>query len=118
MLDSLIVHAVIGPSAFLIGFSKGGLGGMMGAFITALIAQVLPVEVAIGMLLPLLIIGDFFAVTAHWKKWDGRIVRMLIPGSLLGVLAATLFISNVAVDTLRMILGILIASTRVCSTRS
>lgn len=38
MCDSLIVHAVIDLSAFLIGFSKGGLGGMMGAFITALIA--------------------------------------------------------------------------------
>jgi uncharacterized membrane protein YfcA len=55
---------------------------MMGALITALMALVLPVDVAIGMLLPLLIIGDFFAVIVHWRKWRVGLIRVLIPGAL------------------------------------
>lgn len=80
----------------------------MGALITALMALVLPAQVAIGMLLPMLIVGDMFAVTAHWRKWDRWIVRLLIPGAALGTLIATLFISSVSVDTLRTTLGVLI----------
>lgn len=80
----------------------------MGALITALMALFLPVQVAIGMLLPMLIVGDVFAVTAHWRKWDRRIVRLLIPGAVLGNLIAVLFISSVSVDTLRTTLGVLI----------
>jgi uncharacterized membrane protein YfcA len=106
--DSVLVNFVIGLSAFLIGLSKGGLGGMMGALITALMALVLPAQVAIGMLLPMLMVGDAFAVTAHWRRWNGRIVRLLIPGAALGTLVATLFIAGVSTDTLRSALGVLI----------
>jgi uncharacterized membrane protein YfcA len=108
MDDPIVVNSVIGLSAFLIGLSKGGLGGMMGALITALMALVMPAEVAIGMLLPMLIVGDVFAVTAHWRRWDSRIVRLLIPGAALGTLVATLFITSISTDTLRLVLGVLI----------
>jgi uncharacterized membrane protein YfcA len=106
----LLARIVIALCAFLIGFSKGGLGGMMGALITALIALVMPVDRAIGMLLPMLIIGDVFALAAHWRKWESRIVRLLLPGTVLGVLAATLFIGSVSTETLRTTLGILIVT--------
>ena len=108
-IDQVQGPIVIGLSAFLVGFSKGGVGGMMGALITALMALVLPVNVAIGMLLPLLIIGDIFAVWVHWRKWEGRLIRILIPGALLGTLIAMLFITSVSVDVLRKTLGVLIA---------
>lgn len=109
MNDGMLISAVIGLSAFLVGFSKGGVGGMMGALITALLALVLPVDVAIGMLLPLLIVGDVFAVGVHWRKWEGGLIRILIPGALLGTLIATLFITSVSVDVLRKALGVIIA---------
>ena len=80
----------------------------MGALITALMALVLPAQVAIGMLLPMLMVGDVFAVAAHWRKWDRRIVRLLIPGAIVGTLVATVFISSVSVDTLRTTLGLLV----------
>jgi uncharacterized membrane protein YfcA len=110
MTDPLIFRAVIALGAFFIGFSKGGLGGMMGALITALIALVTPVDQAIGMLLPMLLVGDVFAMAAHWKQWDLKIVRLLVPGTILGVLGATLFINYVSVETLRRTLAVLIAA--------
>ena len=108
MDEAILVNAVIGVSAFLIGISKGGLGGMMGALITALMALVLPAQIAIGMLLPMLMVGDVFAVAAHWSRWEVRIVRLLVPGALGGTVVATLFITSVSVDTLRTTLGVLI----------
>jgi hypothetical protein len=45
----------------MIGFAKGGFGGMV-ALLTPIFALVLPVASAIGVLLPMLMVGDVFAV--------------------------------------------------------
>jgi uncharacterized membrane protein YfcA len=108
MHEQAFVYIVMGLSAFLIGFSKGGLGGMMGALVTALMALVLPVDVAIGSLLPLLIFGDIIAVALHWRKWDSRVVRLLIPGAIMGSILAMIFITNVSVETLQASMGVVI----------
>jgi uncharacterized membrane protein YfcA len=51
--------------AFLIGLSKGGLGGNTGALITPMVALVVPMEQAVGLLLPILMLADVFAIAAH-----------------------------------------------------
>ncbi len=108
MPPDLLYYSVLALSAFLIGFSKGGLGGMMGAFITALTALILPADQALGVLLPLLIVGDVFAVATYWRKWDRRIVWLLIPGALIGVTLAMIVLRNVSSEQLRTLLGIII----------
>jgi uncharacterized membrane protein YfcA len=78
------VWVIIGLAAFLIGLGKGGLGGMVGALVTAMIAVVLPPVQVIGLVLPLLIVGDLFAVIAHWGKWDRDIILQLVPSAIIG----------------------------------
>ncbi len=91
----------------LIGLSKGGLGGLLGATATPLMALVMPADQVIGLLLPLLMIADIFAVASHWRKWDWRLVVLLLPGALVGVVVGTVFIENAPTHTLRVIIGVI-----------
>lgn len=91
----------------LIGLSKGGLGGLMGAMATPLMALVMPADQVIGLLLPVLMIADLFAVASHWRKWEWRHVWLLLPGSLLGVVVGTVFIQNAPTQLLRTIIGVI-----------
>jgi uncharacterized membrane protein YfcA len=99
---------IIALAAFLIGLGKGGLGGMVGALVTAMIALVLPPDQVIGLVLPLLIVGDFFAVMAHWRKWDRSITMQLIPGAVLGVLLATFILYRISGEGLQLALGVIV----------
>ncbi len=109
MLDNqLAFFLVVAIACFLTGLSKGGLGGMMGAIITPLLALVIPIELAIGLLLPILILGDAFALAAHWRRWDTRRAFVLLSGALIGVTLGTLVLTNVSTLALRRGLGILV----------
>lgn len=91
----------------MIGLSKGGLGGTLGALATPLMALVMPANRVIGLLLPVLMLADVFAVAWHWRRWDGRLLRLLLPGSLVGVALGMLFLSRVSPDVLKLALGII-----------
>lgn len=93
--------------AFMIGMSKGGLGGTLGALATPLMALVMPANLVIGLLLPVLMYADIFAVAMHWRHWDRKLVLLLIPASLIGVIAGAIFLSRVSPNTLKLVLGII-----------
>ncbi len=76
-----------GIAAFLVGFSKTGLTGL-GILIVPLMAAVFPGKESTGALLPMLILGDLFAVAwyrqhAQWKIVL-RLLPWIVPGLLLG----------------------------------
>jgi len=94
--------------ALIIGLSKGGLGGTLGALATPLMALVMPADQVIGLVLPVLMLADVFAVALHWRRWNARLVWLLIPGSILGVTVGTFFITNAPTRTLQVALGVII----------
>lgn len=93
--------------AFLISLSKGGLGGMAGTLSTPLMALVMPVNQVLGLLLPIMLLADVFAIALHWRKWNGRLVWLLIPGAVIGVTIGTYFIANVSTNVLKIGLAII-----------
>lgn len=103
-----MLYFVAASVALLIGLSKGGLGGTMGTLAAPLLALVLPTDQVIGLLLPILMFADVFAVAFHWRHWNRRLVVLLVPGSVIGVTIGTYFITNVPTETLQMLLGIII----------
>jgi uncharacterized membrane protein YfcA len=105
---SIYFYIVVGLAALFVGFSKGGLGGMLGSVPTPLVALVVPVDLAIGLVLPMFMIGDLFAVSFHWRHWNGRLVMYLIPGAALGVVLGTAVITRLDTEALRTGLGIVI----------
>ncbi len=107
MLDLTPFLLMAALVAFLIGLSKGGLGGTLGALATPLMALVMPANKVIGLLLPVLMYADLFAVALHWRRWDRRIILLLVPASLIGVIAGTVFLSRVSANTLKLVLGVI-----------
>jgi uncharacterized membrane protein YfcA len=100
-----LMTAVVG---FLIGLSKGGLGGTLGALATPMMALVLPADEVIGLVLPILMFADIFAVALHWGHWNRRHIVLLIPGSVIGVTIGTYVITNAPTEGLRLGLGIIV----------
>lgn len=106
--NATLLVVMAGFVAFLIGMSKGGLGGTAAALATPLMALVLPADEVIGLLLPLLMVADVFAVALHWRRWNRHYVFLLLPGAIIGVTIGTLFITNAPTDVLRRVLGIIV----------
>lgn len=92
----------------LIGVAKGGLGGLMGALATPLMALVMPYQEVVGLLLPMLIFADAFALASYWKRWNSRLVILLLPGGVLGVTVGTAFIKNAPTELLKNVLAVIV----------
>jgi uncharacterized protein len=105
--NTAYVAVVIAILGFMIGFAKGGFNGL-GALLTPILALVLPVASAVGVLLPMLMVGDVFAVTMYWKEWDLDLVKRMLPAGIIGALAGTFLLSSVPPDGLRLILGLFV----------
>lgn len=94
--------------AFLIGLAKGGLGGTLGSLATPLMALVLPADECLGLILPMLMLADVFAVAFYWKRWNRKLVWRMLPWGVAGVLGAMLFVTHTPAQTLQIILGIIV----------
>ena len=105
--NAVYLAIVIAMLGFMIGLAKGGLGGL-GALLTPILALVLPVASAVGVLLPMLMVGDIFAVHMYWKEWDFLLVKRMLPAGIMGALAGTALLSWLPPDGLRIILGIFV----------
>lgn len=106
--DTIIFILMTAVVAFMIGLAKGGLGGTLGALATPMMALVMPPERVIGLLLPILMLADVFAVALHWGRWQRRMIVLLLPGSVAGVTIGTLFITNAPTEIIKIGLGIVV----------
>ena len=106
--DTLSFYLMTAFVILLIGVSKGGLGGAAGGAATPLMALVMPPELAIGLLLPMLMITDVFAVAAHWGKWEKKLLIYLVPASLIGITLGTALITSISSDALKTGLAIFV----------
>lgn len=98
------VLAAVAAASLLIGLAKGGLSGL-GPLLTVLVATVMPARVAVGLLLPMLMVGDIASVVAHRGHWNLPILRRLLPGAVIGVVAASLFLQSVSERGLQIMLA-------------
>lgn len=107
-INPILLYTSVGIAGFITGLGKGGLGGMIGALLTTSMALVLPINIVIGLMLPIFIIGDIFAVSFHWGNWNKRLIISLIPGAVAGVTLGTYVINNISTSALRTGLGIIV----------
>ena len=103
-----LFYLIYGVSALIIGMGKGGLGVAFAALATPLLAMILPVDIVLALVLVIQMVADVFAVGAHWRRWDSKLVALLIPGALAGVAVGTFFITNVSPQALRTTLAVMI----------
>lgn len=88
------------PAVTFLGLSKGGFAGL-GMLATPLLALVVPPLEGAAILLPILIIQDAISVWTYHRAWSAWNLKVLLPGSVLGVGAGWLFaryFSNAAIE--------------------
>lgn len=93
-------------AAIFVGVVKGGLGPVPGALIVPLLSTSMPVSDAVGITLPLLIVGDWIALPIYWRTWDSRALRLMLPGAVIGVIMGIVLLTSLPDDTLRRVLGV------------
>ncbi|HVZ64457.1 MAG TPA: sulfite exporter TauE/SafE family protein [Lacunisphaera sp.] len=76
--------ALLVAGALAAGFSKTGIPGL-GILFVAVFAIVLPARQATGVVLPLLILGDVFAVVVYRRHAQWRHLWRLLPATLAGI---------------------------------
>jgi uncharacterized membrane protein YfcA len=93
MLPWLIICLAV----FLIGLTKSGLGAGMGLIVvpmTAIALDYTPMgsKAALGLLLPLLILGDIISLTQYRRIYDFSRIRALILPTFLGICVGSLLL--------------------------
>jgi uncharacterized protein len=78
------------PAILALGLGKGGFAGV-GMISTPLLALTVPPLQAAAILLPILLIQDAISVWAYRRDWSAWNLKVLLPGSVVGVGAAWLF---------------------------
>lgn len=97
---------IVALCSVFIGLSKGGMGAVLVVLTTPLLSLVMPTSQAVSIALPMLLIADIFALWAYWKTWDMHYVRLLLPLTIVGVVAGTYLLATLDDVTLRRLLGL------------
>jgi hypothetical protein len=105
--DPFFVAVMITLLGFLVGVTKGGFNGV-GSLLTPVLSLILPVSSAVGVLLPMLIVGDAFALYTYWTEWDGKLVWRMLPAGLAGALTGTYVLTAWPPDALRIALAVFV----------
>jgi uncharacterized membrane protein YfcA len=102
--DPIFYLAAI-PAVIIFGLSKGGFGGSAAALSVPIMALTIDPLTAAAILLPVMLIMD---CTALWKfrgKFNAHHLKILMPASVVGVVAAGLLMKSVSEDGMRLFLG-------------
>lgn len=93
------------PAVIFAGISKGGFASGAAFAATPILALVIPPGMALGMMLPLLMVMDAATLRPYWKRWDAEASRLLILGGIPGVLLGALVWRSVPPDALKLLIG-------------
>jgi uncharacterized membrane protein YfcA len=99
--------AVVGVCVFLYGFSKTAMP-VAGVLAGPLLAAALGPTAASGFMVPLLILGDLFALARYRQHADWGLIRRIIPGVLLGFLITGVLFFALSLTALSRVIGALI----------
>ncbi len=99
-----LFYLVAVPAVTLLGLSKGGFAGL-GMIATPLVALVVPPLQGAAILLPILICQDAISVWIYRRHWHAWNLKVLVPGSVLGIGTAGLFASHVSNAVIELSVG-------------
>jgi uncharacterized protein len=96
--------ALVVLSALFVGLTKTAISGL-GLLTVIMMAIVFPAKISTGIVLPMLIFGDVFAVLFYRRHGNTRVLLRLIPFAVAGVLAGYFFMDRINNLQLRRIIG-------------
>lgn len=95
------------PAVLFAGVAKGGFAGGPSFAAAPFLALILAPGEAIGLMLPLLMLMDVGALRPYWGKWDLRVSRILLLGSVPGLVAGILLYRVADPDLFRLMIGVI-----------
>lgn len=98
-------YIVAVSAVVLLGLSKGGFVGV-GAISLPLMALVAPPVAAAAILLPILIAQDLVSMWVFRRDRDDHILRVLIPGSIVGIVLGYLLAAMVSTEAVLGCVGV------------
>ena len=105
-IDLLFFFTVV-PAIILYGIAKSGLGGSMTLISVPLMTIVMPLNQALGIILPILIFSDFIAVYKYRKEFDLGTLKLMVPFAAIGIIIGSLTFSSFSEDLLKFIIGVM-----------
>jgi uncharacterized membrane protein YfcA len=106
-LPDLPFFLVSCPAVLLYGIAKGGWGGSMAVMAVPMMALVMSPTQAAAILLPILVVMDALVVKTYWGNYDGRALRIMLPGAVLGLGLGYATASAFNDDLMRVLVGAL-----------
>lgn len=95
------------PAVLIYGIGKGGLGGALGVIAVPLMALTIAPAQAVAIMLPILCVMDILAVKQHYRHADIEQLKLMLPGSIGGVIIAGIFLSITPESGLKLLIGVL-----------
>ena len=104
---STLQWLAIGFAVFLLGMSKSGIKGI-GIIIVVMLAFVFGEKASTGVLLPMLICADIFAVIYYNRHAQWDIIKKLIPWMIVGVLVGVWVGNDISELVFKRLMAIII----------
>jgi uncharacterized protein len=82
----------------------------MGILVATILMYVFPAKESIGILLPMLVIGDLFAVIFYRRSVVWKYLISLIPWVLIGILFGYFVLNQISSEQLKPLIGIIVLS--------
>lgn len=92
-------------AVFLVGLAKSGLIGALGVVGVPLLTLVMTPREAAGVLLPLLLVMDVFAVYAHRRDVNWKVLKIFLPGAFVGIGIGWALFSVVSDSAVLLLIG-------------
>lgn len=97
--------AVAGPAVVFAGISKAGFGSGAAFAAASMLALVVEPALALGVMLPLLMLIDLATLRPYWMRWHRREAFLLIAGGIPGVVLGLALFRVASPDLLRLLIG-------------
>lgn len=94
-------------AAFIVGFTKTSIGGM-GILAVLLMALAFPGKASPGILLPMLIVADIFAVVYYRRSCQWGVIARIFPMTAIGVVIGYYIVDILPQEIFERALGVLI----------
>ena len=101
---AFFVCAVI--SVTILGISKSGFGAGLGTLSLPLMASQAPINEALAIMLPLLIVIDLVGLRRYIKNANWGILKIVIPPAIAGLLLGMIFFTAITPQVLTLSIGI------------
>ncbi|MEM1073553.1 MAG: sulfite exporter TauE/SafE family protein [Pseudomonadota bacterium] len=101
----LAFFLIAGPAVVFAGISKGGFGSGAAFAAASVLALVVEPGLALGVMLPLLMLVDVVTLKPYWRKWDRQASVLLTLGALPGVALGAALFSVAEPDVFRVLIG-------------